>query len=170
MIHGTTNIKYFESCCISWCVSEILSTLHLLSVPFGRKNCFSAIYISYIQRRYCSLFCLKHKETNLKQKTSSSVINAVSDLYSVQISVLCCSSVLLHNQCPSSCTPLPLLLDTDENCCTHNHSYNQLHTLQGQHKAGNGKHIKQRDKRKCLPPMQLSLQQTRSFANRETKA
>jgi len=67
-----------------------------------------------------------------KEKTSSSIINAhISDLYSVQISVLCCSSVLLHNQCSYSCTPLPLLLDTDANRCT---QQPQLHSAT--HTAG----------------------------------
>jgi len=79
---------------------------------------------------------------------SSSVINAhISDPYSVQISVLCCSSVLLHNQCSSSCTPLPLLLDTDANCCTHQlQLHSATHTLHGQQKAGNNKYIERTER------------------------
>ena len=70
------------------------------------------------------------------------MINAhIIALYSVQISVLCCSLVLLHNQCSSNCTPLPLLLETDANCCTQQPQLRSATHTAGQHKAGNDKHI-----------------------------
>jgi len=51
-----------------------------------------------------------------------------------------------------------------------NHSYIQLHTLQGQHKAGNDKHIDRTETEiKCLPAMQLSLQPTHNLADKKIK-
>jgi hypothetical protein len=49
-----------------------------------------------------------------------------------------------------------------------NQSYIQLHTLQGQHKAGNDKHNDRTERyRKCRPAMQVPLQPTHNLANRK---
>jgi len=51
-----------------------------------------------------------------------------------------------------------------------NHSYIQLHTLQGNtRQATINITIKQRGKEYCLPPMQVSLQRTYSLANTKIK-
>ena len=85
---------------------------------FDRENLLTSIYVIFYIR-YFPLICLKQQNANLKQKMLSSVITAhIIALYLVKFSMLWCSSVLLHNQCSSSCTPLPLLLDTDANYCT----------------------------------------------------
>ena len=78
--------------------------------------------------------------------------------------------VTCKNQCATSCTPLPLQLDTDANCCTQQPQLHSATHTAGQHRAGNDKHIDRTEKyRKCLPAMQLSLQLTYSLVSRKMK-